>query len=221
MRCSASPFELWNFQKTCAQKIQQRWIERSSEEREKGYCMYVIRSLFLNAHDVTLQLALGMSDCVFLRSRFPSKVNFTPKHEVQALSGHVIAHKGMPSPANRIQNQSPREWGDSCDSAQKGCSGIPSVSSLNLRGMMRLEQLKHAVNEYYRWVILINVLIWMDDEDDMACLQVQCTEMNCFQADVRTAIAGSPGLQDEQTAQHFTSQPVCWKVTYNLIPMKM
>jgi hypothetical protein len=49
----------------------------------------------------------------------------------------------------------------------------------------------------------------MDDEDDMACLQVQCTEMNCFQADVRTAIAGSPGLQDEQTAQHFTSQPVC------------
>jgi len=137
MRCSASPFELWNFRKTSATKkkknkkktVALNWKKQLRErEREKGYCMYVIRSLFLNEHDVTTQLALGMSGCAF-----PIQRNLLQSTRFR-LSQGIITHKGMPSPANRIQNQSPREWGDSCDSAQKGCNGIPSVSSLNLRG---------------------------------------------------------------------------------------
>lgn len=82
-------------------------VQRSSED---SWLPHVIRSLFLNHEDVTTQLVLGMSDCVFLSDpAFPSKgiyskargsghvISLPVSNQKHAAAGRWLPHKGTPS----------------------------------------------------------------------------------------------------------------------------
>jgi len=122
MRCSASPFDLWNFRKTSAPKnnntVALNWKKQWRERREGA--LYVCNP-FAVSEWARRHKAIG-SGSVRLCLSHPKE--FTPKHEVQALSGDVIIHiKECPAQRTGFRIQSPREWRDSCDSShsQKGC----------------------------------------------------------------------------------------------------